>query len=106
LSEFLHSHRPDGLIFKDDSQAALASRFLHEDGHRIGEDLALAGFGNWPLAALLSVPLTSIRQPVEAIARNAVLMMLDRIKDPGQPGRHVTLGCELVVRESTSQYGG
>lgn len=106
LEEILRTNRPDGLIFKDDAQAALASRLLTEAGHRVGEDFALAGFGDWPLASLLGVPLTTVRQPVDAIARNAVSLMLDRIADPHQAGRHVTLGCELIVRESTSRYGG
>ncbi len=53
------------------------------------------------LAQLLSPPLTTMRQPCEAIAAMAVRTLLERIGAPSLPPREISLEATLVVREST-----
>ena len=52
-------------------------------------------------AELLRVPLTTVRQPFAAIGDAAFHAMLDRIARPDAAPRHITLGCELIIRDST-----
>jgi DNA-binding transcriptional MocR family regulator len=42
-----------------------------------------------------------VRQPCVDIGRAAYHAMLDRIEHPEWAPRHITLGCELIVRDST-----
>jgi hypothetical protein len=63
--------------------------------------IKLAGFDDTPTASLLTVPLTTIRQPAGAIALRAVSVMNDRLAHPHVPPVHIAVHCELVVRDST-----
>jgi DNA-binding LacI/PurR family transcriptional regulator len=101
LKELIGTLALDGLIFKDDALAAVGCRHLAALGYRVGVDIKVAGFDDSPIAALLSVPLTTIRQPIKGIALNAVNLLLDRIQNPNQPCRSVLVNCDLIVREST-----
>ena len=90
--------RPDGVFAANDllalglQQALLASRTI-----RMPEDLAIVGYDDIPFAATASVPLTTIRQPVQELARHAIRLISTA---PARP-EHVTLKPELVVRAST-----
>ena len=95
---------PDAVICKDSTYAAKLGLSLTKRGLRIGPDVGLAGFDDDPVAALLPVPLTIIRQPiapfVSAIWRAAV-RALPNADEGATPGPHVVVPTELVVREST-----
>ena len=95
---------PDAVICKDSIYAAKLGLSLARRGVRIGRDVGLAGFDDDPVAALLPVPLTIIRQPiapfVKAIYREAVAAT-QRDKEPSPVGTHVVIPTELVVRDST-----
>jgi LacI family transcriptional regulator len=67
----------------------------------VPEDVMIGGIDDVKYAQLLRVPLTTVRQPFAAIGDAAYRAMLDRIERPDSAPRHITLGCELVVRNST-----
>jgi DNA-binding LacI/PurR family transcriptional regulator len=69
---------------------------------RVPEEVALVGFDNLLEGACARVPLTTLAQPLEEQARQAVALLFDPI---GQPRRReevtsVALPPRLVVRES------
>ncbi|MFO0792326.1 MAG: substrate-binding domain-containing protein, partial [Pirellulales bacterium] len=64
--------------------------------------IRVAGIDDVRYAELLRVPLTTIRQPCDAIGDAALHAMLDRVENPTAPGRDILLSCELVVRASTA----
>ena len=101
LKKMMEQYSLDGLIFKDDHLAALGCRYLASMGYRVGQEVKVAGFDDAPIATLLGVPLTTVRQPLNDVAVNAINLLLDRIQNPSQPGRTLMVNCELVVREST-----
>jgi LacI family transcriptional regulator len=70
-------------------------------GLRVPEDVALVGFDDFELAAVLSPRLTLVRQPAAEIGRRAARLLFERIerRKPLDP-RRVVLETELVVRES------
>ena len=76
-------------------------RALKEAGVSVPEDVALAGFDDLPEAAVLEVPLTVLRAPVEEMGRIAAQNLIKLIES-GATGEdvHVMLPGELVVRES------
>jgi DNA-binding LacI/PurR family transcriptional regulator len=97
----VREHRADGIACDNDRHAAIIMRHLLNAGVAIPGQVKLAGFDDTPTASLLTVPLTTVRQPAAAIALRAMSLMEDRIAHPHAPPVHVAVHCELVVREST-----
>ena len=72
-------------------------------GFRVPGDLSVVGFDDILFAAYTVPALTTVRQPIEAMARLAIEIALRRAADPGaQPETH-WLEPELVVRDSTAR---
>jgi DNA-binding LacI/PurR family transcriptional regulator len=105
VREILDTHRPDGIVSANDVTAGQLLHTLDELGVAVPDDVMIGGIDDVKYAALLRVPLTTVRQPFAAIGEAAYYAMLDRIERPNMKPRHITLGCELVVRESTSPPG-
>lgn len=75
----LTAARPPTAIFAaNDNLAIGVMAAAHEHGLGVGTDLALVGYNDIPLAALLPVPLTSVHTPFDQIASTAIDLMLDR----------------------------
>ena len=92
--------KPDVIVCSNDLTAALLIQTLTSLGLRVPQDVGVAGFDDVHYATLLSTPLTTVRQPCDAIARAAVATTLSRIENPHLPPRQVLLAGELVVRQS------
>jgi DNA-binding LacI/PurR family transcriptional regulator len=101
VMEAVRHHKPDGIVCENDQYAAIIMRHLLNANFSIPGQIKLAGFDDTPTASLLTIPLTTVRQPASAIALRAVSVMNDRIAHPHLPPVHVAVHCELVVREST-----
>jgi DNA-binding LacI/PurR family transcriptional regulator len=101
IRNMLATHKPDGIVCANDVTAGHLLHSLDELGIRVPEDVMIGGIDDVKYAELLRVPLTTVRQPFAAIGDAAYHAMLDRILRPNAAPRHITLGCELVVRAST-----
>ncbi len=101
VDQMLRKHRPDGIVCGNDVTAGHLLHTLDELGVEVTDDVMIAGIDDVKYAELLRVRLTTVRQPFAAIGDAAYHAMLDRIERPNSAARHITLGCELVVREST-----
>ncbi|HEY1661839.1 MAG TPA: GntR family transcriptional regulator [Verrucomicrobiae bacterium] len=100
--------RPDSetciaCVCSNDLTAARLLQTANTLGLQIPRDFLLAGFDDVGFASLLSVPLTTIRQPCRAIGVACVDTLLGRMAHPGLPARAVLLRGELVMRKSTSK---
>lgn len=86
-------------VYNDIAAIGLEEALL-EAGLRIPDDVALVGFDNIERASFAPVPLTTVRQPVADIGREAVRMLLDLVA--GRPtNTRITLEPRLVVRASS-----
>jgi len=94
------SAKPQAVICANDMLAAILTQRLAQYGKRVPEDIRLVGVDDLKYARLLSVPLTTMHQPCEAIAAAAVEAMLERIRNPGLARREILLDARLVVRRS------
>lgn len=95
VAKFLKNGLPDAFVAGNDVAAAA----LGETLARIGggaEKIWLAGFDDVEVAAKLG--LTTVRQPLDAIAEVAMQTLVSRIKTPDLPPRTILLDAELVVR--------
>ena len=77
-------------------------RALHEAGKRIPEDVSVAGYDGIPIGEFYTPQLTTIRQPVEAMAEKMVKLLFDVIAGKSDH-EHVVFSAELIERESTAK---
>jgi len=98
---WLADPRLDGIFAASDVVAIGALRILRALGRAIPGDVAVIGFDDIPWAALTEPPLTTIRQPVDALGRRAVETLLARIAAPTSPPSHHRLPVDLITRAST-----
>ena len=95
--------RPDAVFAANDLLAVGVLQALTMlGGIRVPDDIALVGYDDIDFAAATVVPLTSVRQPAEALGSTAVdllLRQLDGGVDPAE--RQVRFQPELVVRASS-----
>jgi DNA-binding LacI/PurR family transcriptional regulator len=102
MERLLINHRDlDGVFAASDTMAKAAMRALQRSRKRVPEDVAVIGFDDTPLSVECTPPLSSMRQPIEKLGREAVAMLLRAIAEPGDPPAQVIFKAELVSREST-----
>lgn len=100
-ADLLAAGEVDGIVCFNDALAIGAMHALLVAGKRVPEDVAVIGVDDVPTAAFLSPPLSSILLDKAGIARAAVELLADRMKEPGRAARVVEAGFELVVRGSS-----
>ncbi len=100
VEKIVSKNKPDALVCVNDRLAAVIMKALLKMGYSIPEDIRLVGFDDMPFVEYLPVRLTTVRQPVDAMAREAVRTLLDRIDTPKLPARDIVLTGKIVVRES------
>jgi len=91
---------PDAVFIGSDQMALGAWRAIREAGLQVPHDIALVGFDDLLPAASGRPLLTTIRQPVARMGREAVNVLLDIIENGLEPPRRVVFDLELVIRES------
>jgi DNA-binding LacI/PurR family transcriptional regulator len=102
MEELLATGEPfDGLFVASDLMALDALAVLREHGLRVPDDVAVVGFDDSVAATQARPPLTTVRQPVEDMAKALTLTLLDRIGDPDAPITSRVFPPKLVVRAST-----
>jgi LacI family transcriptional regulator len=92
---------PTAIICVNDLTAIGAMHAAHEHGLRVGRDIAIAGFDGIADAAHTQPPLTTLDQPVYAIARRLVMMLMALIHNKSLEARQVKIRPKLMIREST-----
>jgi LacI family transcriptional regulator len=90
----------------DDMSAFGAIRALAKSGLRVPEHCSVMGFDDVAPSALYTPPLTTVRQPMEAMGASAASIVIDGInrvveKRPIAAAIHRKVSPELVVRDST-----
>ena len=98
--------RPSAVFASNDDMALGVLAAAHRLGLNVPGDLSIAGFDDSTASGLVWPPLTTVRQPMDEMARVAVEMLIaanraDAPTDAEQPP-HRVLPHELVVRGSTS----
>ncbi|MGW5089377.1 LacI family DNA-binding transcriptional regulator [Streptomyces sp. 067-1] len=91
---------PTALVTANNAMTIGALRAVRERGLSVPRDLALCCFDDFAWADLFSPRLTAVAQPSRDIGARAVRLLLERLAEPGRPGRTVRLPCSLVHRTS------
>jgi LacI family transcriptional regulator len=104
--QMLRSASPPTAIFaSNDDTAAAAISVARKLGLRLPEQLSVAGFDDAPVAMMIWPQLTTIRQPVTAMARTATELIIEhspRRNGWPSPVPRRLLEFELILRNSTA----
>ncbi|TWJ24103.1 LacI family DNA-binding transcriptional regulator [Micromonospora endolithica] len=91
-----------GIVCGSDLMALGAIRAARQRGLSVPADLSVVGYDDSPLMAFTDPPLTTMRQPVAAMAVAAVRALVDEINGHASPHSEYLFRPELVVRGSTA----
>ncbi len=103
--ELLIRRGATAIVCGSDLMALGVVRAARECGLSVPDDISVVGFDDSPLIAYTDPPLTTIRQPVSAMASAAVQALLDEIAGVRPPAREYVFEPELVLRDSTTTRG-
>ena len=94
--------RPTAVFAVGDSTAVGALAAATDRGVAVPADVSIIGFDDIKLAAYIRPALTTVRQPIQAIACRAVQLMVQMVRQDGapQPAPHVLEAPELIIRDS------
>ncbi|MBW1596493.1 LacI family DNA-binding transcriptional regulator [Streptomyces sp. JJ38] len=92
-----------GIVCGSDLMALGAVRAARGRGLDVPRDVSVIGYDDSELIAFTDPPLTTVRQPVRAMAHAAVQSLLEEIGGSPVPRTEFVFQPELVVRSSTSQ---
>lgn len=92
---------PDAVFAQNDRMALGVLRAARDLGVHIPDQLAVIGVDDMPLASHFDPPLTTMRQDMPRIGREAVQLLLENITDDKTPLQNIKLAAELVIRQST-----
>lgn len=96
---------PTAIVAFNDKVAIGAMQAATERGLRVPDDLSVVGFDDLELSRVVTPRLTTVRQPLEEMARMGAELLLRLIDGREIDTLHVQLATELVVRDSTAKPG-
>jgi LacI family transcriptional regulator len=95
--------RPTAVLASDDSTAIGVLKAIYDEGLRVPEDISVTGFDDIDIARYTTPALTTIRQPIDEMARQSLQLLIDQIGGTPTPEEKLfnELDPEMVIREST-----
>ncbi|GGW42001.1 LacI family DNA-binding transcriptional regulator [Arenibacter certesii] len=96
-------YKIDGIFSANDIAAIGAMQYLKQQGIRIPEDIAVVGFSNEPISALIEPSLTTIDQPGFKIGKTATTLLISQIHEGATKMKSETiiLKPNLIERKSS-----
>jgi LacI family transcriptional regulator len=100
--DLLRENRPDALFCFNDLMAFGAMIAARNEGLRVPQDVAIAGFDDIQASSLIDPPLTTVRIGQYALGRLTAEIILERLQGKQNAGTTVQFPVELVIRGSSS----
>lgn len=91
---------PTAIFASNDLSAFGVIDAIRDRGLRIPDDISVVGFDDIPTSASIHPSLTTVRQPLEEMGREATRMLLEFIGNPERQIERVDLPTSLVIRGS------
>lgn len=95
--------RPTAVFAVHDLVARRVLDFLHLLEIDVPEKISLVGFDDLPFCKFLQVPLTTVRQSFDSMARESVELLVGLVRDAEMESRKVRLPVRLVERASVKK---
>jgi DNA-binding LacI/PurR family transcriptional regulator len=97
----LVSRGATAVVCASDPLALGAIRAVRRLGLQVPEDVSVVGYDDSAFMSAVEPPLTTVRQPIEAMGRAAVAALMAQIRGEELPLGELLFEPELVVRKST-----
>lgn len=105
--KLLKIKKPPTAIFAcNDDMAAGVIRVAYQIGVKLPNELSVVGFDDIPLAKMIYPTLTTIRQPIRAMAERAAQMLIDQMHSKPAVKERQIIYASLKIRESTGAAKG
>jgi len=101
LARQLISHSVDSVVCYQDYTALGLILELLNQGIRVPADMAITGFDNLAIGKAYSIGITTYAFSAEAVARQPIGRLRDRLRDPSRPPVKVLIPRDLIIRESS-----
>lgn len=105
MKKYLNDAKEYPMVFfaSNDALAIGALKAIQEMDLSVPKDIALIGFNDSSVAKYVSPPLTSVKIYTEWMGELAVETMVALIHEKTPVARKITIGTELIVRDSTKK---
>jgi LacI family transcriptional regulator len=107
--KLLSGAKPTAIFASNDDMAAATMAVAHRQGLDVPGDLSVVGFDDTPLATTVWPELTTVRQPIAEMAREAVRLLVEQIRGrrtgSGPSAVQKMLKFTLVKRDSSAALG-
>jgi LacI family transcriptional regulator len=98
--EIMARSNPEGIFAASDEMAIGTMKFLLEHRYKIPQDVAVIGYDNVPMSALIAPSLTTINQPVLTMSIQGTGMLFNLIAGKEHVSRRIVLEPSIIIRES------
>jgi DNA-binding LacI/PurR family transcriptional regulator len=98
-------NRPTGILAMNDMMAIGLVLGLQAQGLRVPDDVSVIGIDDMFLAGIIEPGITTIRLPLQAMARTMVDRIVHRLQYRQSPTEQFTFPPHLVVRGSVATVG-
>ena len=96
-----NDRKPDAIIAATDMLAIGALRYLLEAGFDVPGQVSLTGYDNILLSTMTTPTLSTVSQPLEQIAQEAMSILIHKIQQDNNFNRSVLLRSAMIQRDST-----
>jgi GntR family transcriptional regulator, arabinose operon transcriptional repressor len=101
VSDLLVKKNPDSIVCQHDQPAVVLMGHLQRLKWNVPDRIKVVGFDDAPISRLSPIPLTTVAQPVDALAFKVVEALRDRMERKNLPFCSVTVRGQLCERRST-----
>lgn len=95
-------NRPTAILAGGFYLALAAMHAVRKAGMSVPRDVSVVGFDDPPAADLFDPPVTTVRQPLEAMASRAYVIVRDGLLGDGVQATRTMMAPQLVIRSSTA----
>jgi DNA-binding LacI/PurR family transcriptional regulator len=101
MQQLLELSEPPTAVFCSNDETALgAMKAVTEKGLQVPGDISIIGFDDTVFSAFITPALTTVRRPIELIAREGAMRLIKGIEQKQLDTESVYLKTELMVRQS------
>ncbi|WP_166238215.1 LacI family DNA-binding transcriptional regulator [Paenibacillus turpanensis] len=95
---------PSAVFCSNDEMAVGAVKAVSESGRKVPDDISVAGFDDHSFSAFLSPSLTTVRRPIEKIAKDGAGKLVEAMESGERRSEFIPVATQLMVRESVKPF--
>lgn len=94
-------NRPTAIVSVTDFMAIGALKYFQHVSIKVPEQIEIIGFDNISLCTLVSPQLSTVAQPLEKLAFEAIKLLINKINNPRSRNKKIVLNSSLIIRRSS-----